>query len=157
MRCLSPVAPDRLAPVSGPQERVQRHIVEQPVDPVRGLPVLDAPVPQVEQLVEVLIGADDEQLIEVPKLAQEDGAPLRAVLREPQVVEQLVEVPIPLTVTLADGRDDRGIRWRHVLGRSGGTYWRMVGTNHTRKDHPVGFTPSPGRFSNTGQLCLPSG
>ena len=87
MRCLSPVAPDRLAPVSGPQERVQRHIVEQPVDPVRGLPVLDAPVPQVEQLVEVLIGADDEQLIEVPKLAQEDRAPLRAVLREPQVVE----------------------------------------------------------------------
>ena len=47
--------PDRLAPVSGPQERVQRHIVEQPVDPVRGLPFLDAPVPQkVEQLVDVL-------------------------------------------------------------------------------------------------------
>ena len=46
--------PDRLAPVSGPQERVQRHIVEQLVEPVRGVPVLDAPVPQmVEQLTEV--------------------------------------------------------------------------------------------------------
>ena len=31
-----------------------------------------------------------------------------------------MEVPIPLTVTLADGKDDRGIRWRHVWGRSGG-------------------------------------
>ena len=32
--------PDRLAPVSGPQERVQRHFVEL----VRGVPVLDAVV-----------------------------------------------------------------------------------------------------------------
>ena len=36
--------PDRLAPVSGPQEMVQRHFVQQLVEPVRGVPVLDAPV-----------------------------------------------------------------------------------------------------------------
>ena len=41
-----PLRPDRLASVSGPQERVQRHIVEQVVDSVPGLPVLDALVPQ---------------------------------------------------------------------------------------------------------------
>ena len=50
--------PDRLASVCGAQERVQRHIVEQLVDPVRGLPVLDALVPQVGQLVEVLMMLD---------------------------------------------------------------------------------------------------
>ena len=37
--------PDRLAPVSGPQERVQQHFVEQLVELVRGVPVLDAPEP----------------------------------------------------------------------------------------------------------------
>ena len=36
---------DRLAPVSGPQERVQRHIEKQLVDSAPGLPVLDAAVP----------------------------------------------------------------------------------------------------------------
>ena len=97
------------------------------------------------------MSADDEQVIEVPKLAQEDGTPLRAVLREPGVAEQLVCVPVPHTVTLAHGTDDRGIRWCHVLGRSGGPYWWMVGTDHTNKDRPQGFTASPGRYINTGQ------
>ena len=59
--------------------------MEQLVDPVRGLPVIDAPVPQVEQLVEVLMSGDVEQVITVPKLAQEDRIPLRAVFREQRV------------------------------------------------------------------------
>ena len=33
--------PDRLAPVSGPQERVLRHFVQQLVEPVRGVPAGD--------------------------------------------------------------------------------------------------------------------
>ena len=82
-------------------------------------------------------------------------APPRSSLPEPQVVGKLVEVPIPLTVTLADGKDDRGIRWRHVCGWSGGTYWWMVGTDHTRRSRPDGFTAGPGRYISTGQLCLP--
>ena len=43
--CLPPARPDWLTPVSGPQERVQRHIVEQVADSVPGLPSLVAPVP----------------------------------------------------------------------------------------------------------------
>ena len=75
---------------------------------------------------------DDEQVIEVPKLALEDRTPLRAVLREQRVAEQLVAVP---------SRDDRGIRWCHVLGRSGGAYWWMVGTKHTNRPRGVHCQP----------------
>ena len=78
--------PHRLAGVR-PQERVQRHTVEQIVDSAPGLPTLDAPVPlMVEQLVEVL------QVIDVPKIILEDIPP-RISVREPQLAEQLVEVP----------------------------------------------------------------
>ena len=66
-----------------PQERVQ---------------ILDAPVPQtVEQLPDVLqffgtLKTDPEQVIEVPKIIPEN-VPMRAVLRDLQLAEQLVEVP----------------------------------------------------------------
>ena len=46
--------PDRLTEVR-PQERVLRRTVEQNVEPVRGVPVLDAPVPQMmDQAAEVV-------------------------------------------------------------------------------------------------------
>ena len=79
-----------------PQERVQRHVVEHITDLVRVPPmvqILDAPVPKtVEQLPDVLhffdtLTTDPEQVIEVLNV------PMRAVLRDPQLVEQLVEVP----------------------------------------------------------------
>ena len=60
--------PDRLSAVSGQQERDLRDTVEQ-------------------------LAA--EQVVEVPKISLQDGVPWRAVLREPQVVEQLVDVPVP--------------------------------------------------------------
>ena len=84
-----------------PQERVQRHTMEHIVDFVCCAPVvqiLDAPVPQtVEQLPDVLRFFDrlmsvPEQVIEVPQILPEDVS-LRAVLRDPQLAEQLVEVP----------------------------------------------------------------
>ena len=84
-----------------PQERVQRHTVEHIVDFVCCAPmvqILDALVPQtLEQLPDVLqffgtLMTDSEQVIEVPKIFPED-VPLRAVLRDPQLAEQLVEVP----------------------------------------------------------------
>ena len=62
--------PDRLLGVSGPQERVQRHTVEQILDAVS--PTLDVPVPLMgEQLVDVLRFFDTlspvaEQVIDVP-------------------------------------------------------------------------------------------
>ena len=89
--------PDRLAGVR-PQERVQRHTVEQIVDAVPGLRTLDTPVPLVvEQLVDVLQFFDAllhvaEQVIDVPKIILED-IPSRTSLRDSQLAEQLVEVP----------------------------------------------------------------
>ena len=84
-----------------PQERVPRHTMEHIVDFVCCAPlvqILDAPVPQlVEQLPDVFRFCDrlstfPEQVIEVPKIPPED-VPFRAVLRDPQLAEQLVEVP----------------------------------------------------------------
>ena len=147
--------PDRLIPVSGPQKRVQRHTVEQIIDTFAPVPMLDALVPLVGQLVEVLkindtLVPDVEQVIEVPKIALEDGIPQRAVLREPQLVEQLVHVSVPELVIPARGRDARGTEWCQVAGRIG-VYWWMVRTNNTKWDRPEGFTASAGRYTNTGQ------
>ena len=73
--------------VSGPQERDQRHTVEQIVDSAPGLPILDVPVPQmVGQLVDVLkiivmsLPVVAEQVIEVPTILQ-DRIPRRTALR----------------------------------------------------------------------------
>ena len=87
--------PDPLSAVSWPKERVHRHTVEQMGDCVPVVPLLDVIVPQMDdQLVVVLQGLDKfmlvEQGTEVTKITLEDGTPLRAVLREPLPVEQLV-------------------------------------------------------------------
>ena len=72
--------------------------MQQIVDAVPLVPPLNDPVPQmVEQLPDVLHFFDallpvPEQVIEVPKILPED-VPLRAVLRDTQLAEQLVEVP----------------------------------------------------------------
>ena len=96
----SEVRPEVLAEPR-PQERVQRHTMEHIVDFVCCAPmvqILDAHVPQtVGQLQDVLQFFDrlttvPEQVIEVPKIFTED-VPMRAVLRDTQLVEQLVEVP----------------------------------------------------------------
>ena len=85
--------PDRLPAVSRPQERVQRHTVEQMADGAPVLPKLDAPVPLVvEQPVAVLKILDNslpdvEQVIEVPKIFSDD-IPSRSSVSEPQLAEQ---------------------------------------------------------------------
>ena len=87
--------PDWLFPVSGPQERVQRHTEEQIITSV-SVPMLDASVPLVvEQPVDVLkiIDAmlpDVEQVIEVPKIILLEQVPKRATPCDPLLVEQLV-------------------------------------------------------------------
>ena len=89
--------PDRLAGVR-PQERVQQHFVDQFVDTAPALPILDVPVPLMgEQLVDVLRFFEAlipvaEQVIDVPKIIIE-RIPPRTLVREPQLVEQLVDVP----------------------------------------------------------------
>ena len=82
-----------------PQVWAQWHTVDQIVDAVPGLPALDAPVPlMVEQQAEVLQFFDAlipvaEQVIDVPKIFIE-RIPPRTSVREPQLAEQLVEVPM---------------------------------------------------------------
>ena len=81
-----------------PQERVLRYTVEHIVDLLRVAPmvqILGAPVPQmVEQLPDIVhffdtLTPDPEQVIEVPKILPDD-VPMRAVLRDTQLVEQPV-------------------------------------------------------------------
>ena len=104
--------------MSGPQERVQRRIVQQTIDVVP-LPMLDAPVSQmVGQLAEVLAFFNAtlpvlEQVIEVPQITV-DQAPQRSSLGDPQLVEQLVGVPVPRNVILERGTDIAGNTWCQV-------------------------------------------
>ena len=91
--------PDRLADVR-PQGRVPRRTVEQIVDSVPVAPLLHTCVPQmVDSVAEVLKIFDTslpdvEQVIEVPTIILHT-VPLRSSLLEPQMAEQLVEVPAP--------------------------------------------------------------
>ena len=166
--------PDRLSAVSGPQERVPRRIVEQFVDlPV--VPLLHVPEPQtVDSVVEVLKILDKslpdvEQVIEVPKILQHTVLQ-RSSLQEPQLAEQLVEVPtpspalapvpqtehqlvevppiVPQLVGFFAGAD--GYVWRQLSGPTGAYWWR-VGSSHTQWAPPPGYTARPGRYTNTGR------
>ena len=89
--------PDWLFAVSGPQARAQLRTVQQIVD-FAPVPTFDDPARQmVEQLPDVLqffdaLIPDPDQVIEVPKILPEN-VPLPPVLRDTQLVEQLVEVP----------------------------------------------------------------
>ena len=86
--------PASLAEPPGPQERIQRRTVEQPAEIAPMVQILDVLVPQtVGQLVEVLRPFDTmlpEQVIDVPKITSQDVIPQHAVLRVPQMAEQLV-------------------------------------------------------------------
>ena len=166
--------PDRLYEVR-PQEQVQRRTVEQIVDCVPEVPLLDAPVPQmvmVDQLVEVLRPLDTvvpEQVIEAPKITLHDAIPLRAVLPEPQMAEQLVDEPVPSfddfeLVQVGEEEEDEhphmvlgtrawdaeGHEWCRVVGPAG-VYWWRIGTSIAQWTPPEGITARPGRDRNTGR------
>ena len=142
-----------LAEPAGPQERIQRRTVEQFAELVPMVQILDAPVPQtVDQLVEVLRPVDTmvpEQLIDVPKITSQDAIPQRAVLRVPQMAEQLVDEPLPffdnfelVQVSEEEEEEDEhpqvvpgsrvsdahGRSWCRVVGPAG-VYWWMIGTS----------------------------
>ena len=160
--------PASLAEPPGPLERVQRHTMEHIVDFVCFAPtlqILDAPVPQtVEQLPDILrffdtLTPDPEQVIEVPKISPEDVS-MRTAVREPQLVEQLVEVPtlvspsLPVDVKEEDTIvavvcDAVGRTWFQVSGPRG-RWWWLSGSRHTQWNHPKGYTARPGRYRNTG-------
>ena len=137
-----------------PQERIQRHTAEQMIESFVPVPMfdLDALVPQmVDQLVDVLKLFDNsvpEQVIDVPKISQ-DAIPQRTVLCDPQLAEQLVEVPTPVPPSVLFIATD-GHEWCRISGPTGVYFWR-TGTQHTQWRPPEGYTASPGRYRNTGQ------
>ena len=99
--------PAPLPEVAGWQGRLEQHVLED----LGSMQILDLPVLQgVEQPEEVgsffrnSVPAFAEQVIEMPKLALPVCAVQRAALPEPQLVEQLVEVPTVLTYSLLQQR-----------------------------------------------------
>ena len=173
--------PDRLSAVSGPQERVPRHTVEQIVDIVPVVPLLHVPAPQtVDSVVEVLKILDKslpdvEQVIEVPKILQHTVLQ-RSSLQEPQMVDQLVTVSTnPDTVlcvftrSLAPPMEDQLVEVPPIVpqlvgvfaGADGyvwrqlsgptGVYWWRVRSSHTQWAPPPGYAARPGRDTNTGR------
>ena len=82
--------PCRMPTLSGPQEQVLRHTVDQIVVAVSALPTFDVPVPQtVDQLVGALLHLDTPIPEHAPQISCPSRFP-RSVLREPQKAEQLV-------------------------------------------------------------------
>ena len=126
--------PDRLAPVSGPQERVLRHTVEQAGDVVPGLPALDALVPQmVDKLEDVLKIVDlfvPAQEIEVPRISSPSCPPPRRVLPVPQLAEQLVDVPLPAAGVVRAGVYGLRCQWPGLV-----THLGLHGTNLLAPGH----------------------
>ena len=141
-----------------PQERVQRHTMEHIVDYVCFAPmvqILDAPVPQtVGQLQDVLqffdrLSTVPEPVIEVPKISTED-VPMRAVLRDPQLAEQLVEVPtiisFPMIALLHALLEQRTVEQNvdiPAVGGSGGLSGFLPGQNYSMTAEQIRST----RFS----------
>ena len=164
--------PDRLAGVR-PQERDQRHTVEQIVDTVLFVPSLDVPVPQMEnQLVEVCRQLDvhiPEQVIEVPKISSPSRPCQRRVRFAEQTAEQLVEVPTIISYssllqrTVEQNVDIPVLAWRANFWSSRFSsqtefYSSAFSGTHFRADcgaerrfscwwRPPRFSPSPGFFS----------
>ena len=85
-----------------PSSRAQRHIMEDLGGLAPLVQILDLPVPQtVDSVMEVLRFLDlplAEQAISVPKISC-SSCPSRACVPEPQLADQLVEVPTVLTPT----------------------------------------------------------
>ena len=160
-----------------PQERVQRHTTEHIVDYVCCAPLvqtLDAPVPQkVEQLPDVLrffdrFATDPEQVIAVPKIYTED-VPVRAVLRDPQLVEQLVEVPTTFSyAALLLWHAIHGSRPRTVeqnvdipavggSGTGGGLSGFLPGQSYSMTAEQIVDNPVPRRGFDEGLQGFPPG
>ena len=115
--------PDRLYEVR-PQERDQRHTVEQIVDSPQVVPSLDVPVPQREnQLVEACRHLDlpiPEQAIEVPKISSTPRPPRRRRVRfAEQTAEQLVEVPTIISYSSLRGIMEQNVDIPVPHGRGG--------------------------------------
>ena len=116
--------PDRLLEVRS-QERVLRRTVEQMVDSSLVVPSLHVLVPQVvAQLADVRKQFDfqvPEQFIDVPKNYSKDfrTLTLRCSLLEPQLEEQLVEVPTTVSVSSLSALEEQNVDIPVLRGRGG--------------------------------------
>ena len=112
--------------------------VEQIIEIFVPVPILDDPVPLMEdQLVEILTVAfmsnNFVESIDVPKIIFEDPTPQRKVLSEPQqLVDHVMDVPVPQSVSLARWCDAVGNLWHKVVMRRGGGYRWRAGTRHVQ-------------------------
>ena len=106
-----------------------------------------------------------EQVIEVPKITSTDVIPQLAVLRVPQMAEQLVDEPTPsfddfelvqeveeeeeqpCVVPESYFWDAAGHEWCRVSGPAMVYWW--VGTSSVQYTSPEGYTARPGLYSNT--------
>ena len=138
------------------------------------VPFLDVPVPQpvasVEEVLKILDKSlpDVEQVIEVPKILQHTVLQ-HSSLQEPQLAEQLVEVPtpspalapvpqteqelveVPPIVPQLVGffASDDGYVWRQLSGPTGPTGGGWAPLTPSGPPTP-GNTARPGRCRNTG-------
>ena len=139
--------PDRMPTLSGPQEQVLRHFVEQLVEPVREVPVLDTPVPQmVDQLVDALLHLDtpipEHAIFEVPKISCPSRFP-RLALREPQKAEQLEEAPTLVSlVEVIEQPVDIPVR---AWGGTGGRLQGFLPGQSSSSVEQIADTPVPRR------------
>ena len=94
--------PTPLPEVAGWQDKVVRHVMEDPSSVCPFVQILDLPVPQmvgdVTDTLRILDFPIAEQVIEVPKISC-SPCPSRSLAPEPQSAKQLVEVPTVLSPT----------------------------------------------------------
>ena len=112
-----------------PQERGLRRSLAHHEELTLDVPALQM-VEQPEEVVSFFrnfVPAVAEQVIEVPKLALPVRAVQRAALSEPQLVEQLVEVPTVLSYSLLQQRTAEQIIGLPVPGRGGGARGGLQG------------------------------
>ena len=103
--------------------RAERHAVEHLADLAPLVQILDAPVPQVaDKMLDVFRAVDSafaEQVIEVPFLSC-SSCPSRSPFLEPQLAEQLVDVPTVLSVVSLKRRTvEQPVHFPVLRGRSG--------------------------------------
>ena len=147
--------PAPLSEVAGKQVVLVRHVVEHMADVCPAVQTLDAPVPQlVDSVLEFFRRLDlpvAEQAIDVPMFSSSSSCPSRAVLSEPQLVEQLVEVPTVLSYSLLHRRTAEQIVDTPTLhGRGGGARGGLHGLSQGQGSSAVSGavnvdSPVPGR------------
>ena len=142
---------------AGPQEPVQLHTAVHTADVSPFVQILDVPVPQMgDQLVDFMKMHDTlipEQVIAVPKISC-PPRPLRAFLSEPQMTEQLVEVPTELSFfsqVVDQNADIPVLGARGVPGHGGLQGFLPEQSSHPSDEQTVDI-PVPGRGVRAGEV-----